>query len=92
MINQYKQQNNNENVDHGNDDYKPFDHEYWMEYLDFDDATVRMCYQDNADYLTDLDIHPEDIHHISTPMQSQLTQVTSFNYKKVKSNLCLAPY
>ena len=69
---QIVQQNNNNNVDHGttNDDYKPFDHKYWMEYLDFDATTVRMCYQGNADYLTDLDIHPEDIHHISTPMHA----------------------
>ena len=38
-------------VDHGTPDetFKAFDHEYWMEYLDFDDATVRMCYQGNAD-------------------------------------------
>ena len=49
-----------------NDDIKVFDHEYWTEHLDFDPSTVRMCYQGNADYLTDFDIHPEDIHHIST--------------------------
>ena len=93
MIKQYIQQNNNENIDHGttNNDYKPFDHEYWMEYLDYDAATVRMCYQGNADYLTDLDIHPEDIHHISTPMQPRTTQATPIDYEKVRSNFCFAP-
>ena len=62
-----------------------------MEHLDFDDATVRMCYQGSADYLTDFNIHPEDIHHINTPLQPQTTQATTFDYEMVKANFCFAP-
>ena len=62
-----------------------------MNHLDFDNATVRMCYQGNANYLTDFDIHPEDIHHISTPMQPRTIQATPFDYEKVKANFCFAP-
>ena len=73
------------------DNIKVFDHEYWTERLDFDPSTVRMCYQGNADYLTDFDIHPEDIHHISTPMQPRSVQATPYDYEKVKPNFCWAP-
>ena len=73
------------------DDIKVFDHEYWTEHLDFDPSTVRMCYQGNADYLTDFDIHPEDAHHISTPIQPRSVQATPYDYEKVKSNFCWAP-
>lgn len=48
-----------------------FDHEYWMKYLDFDNDTVRMCYQGNADYLTDFNIHPKDVQRISTMKRSK---------------------
>ena len=74
-----------------NDDIKPFDHEFWVEHLYFDDATVRMCYQGNANYLTNFDINLEDIQHISTPLQPRTTQSTPFDYKKVKANFCFAP-
>jgi hypothetical protein len=74
-----------------NDDIKAFDHEYWMDHLDFDDAAVRMCYQGNADYLNDFDIHPEDIQHINTATHPRSTQATPIDYKKVKSNFCFAP-
>ena len=73
------------------DDIKVFDHEYWTEHLDFDPSTVRMCYQGNADYLTDFDIHPEDTHHISTPLQPRSVQATPYDYEKVKPNFCWAP-
>jgi len=80
-----------EEYKNNNDDIKVFDHEYWTEHLDFDPSTVRMCYQGNADYLTDFDIHPEDIHHISTPMQPRSVQATPYDYEKVKPNFCWAP-
>ena len=62
-----------------------------MNHIDFDNATVRMCYQGNADYLTDFDIHPEDMHHLSTPLQPRTTQATPFDYEKKKAHFCFAP-
>ena len=85
----YNIKQSNQSAD--NDNIKAFDHEFWMEHLNFDAATVRMCYQGSADYLTDFDIHPEDIQHISTPLQPRTTQATTFDYEKVKANFCFAP-